>query len=250
MQKSFLIKIYKLLEEIVGRVFMAGMIEAVKLSRDFGTVAALDGVDISVPKGRAFALLGPNGAGKTTLIRILSTLLKPSSGSAKIDGLDIQEERDEVKKRIGAVSHTSLLYEELTARENLEFYAELYGIDADIDELLGDAGLYPRADDYVRTFSRGMMQRLSIARAIIHSPPVLLLDEPTTGLDVRNRLDFYDAIGRMLEKNTTVLLTTHLLEEASQICSEGFVMHRGKIVKKVDLKRGTKEAAEALSKLS
>ena len=182
-------------------------------------------------KGEAFALLGPNGAGKTTLIRIVATLLRQDSGEVRVLGYDVREEPQEVRRRIGVVSHNPFLYEELTARENLEFYARAYGVaESRVDEMLKMVNLLEREDDLVSTFSRGMKQRLSIARALLHSPEVLLLDEPTTGLDLKGRRDFYNLLGELLAEGTTLLMTTHHLDEAERLCTRGAVLLSGRVV--------------------
>jgi len=207
------------------------IIETRNLSKKFGNHLAVSDVTLAIARGESFALLGPNGAGKTTLVRILSTLIKPSSGTAKINGYDIVEDAEEVKRCIGVVSHNLFLYDELTARENLEFYANLYDVDGDIDDLLKKMDLASRADDFVATFSRGMKQRLSIARSMIHKPRVLILDEPITGLDLQSKKVFYEMIKKLYSEGITILLTTHNLEEAEALCKKVAVMDRGRIIK-------------------
>ena len=162
------------------------MIETKKLVKRFGLKTILRGVDFSVEPGEFVALLGPNGAGKTTFLRILATLSRPSLGSVKVAGYSLPNESAQVRARLGVVSHMPLLYPDLTAEENLEFYARMYGISnfgPRITEVLGMVGLENRRKDLVRTFSRGMQQRLAIGRAVIHDPEVMLFDEPYTGLD-------------------------------------------------------------------
>lgn len=226
----------------------SGLAHAIKVSnlcKSFGSTKALDNVTLSITRGSSFAVLGPNGAGKTTLIGVLGTLVRPSSGSVKVNGVEISDELEEVKRQIGVVSHNTLLYDELTARENLAFYAGLYGADADIDEILGKARLLYRADDLVGTFSRGMKQRLSIARAMLHKPKILLLDEPTQGLDARSKQDFYKTIDELNSKGATMVLVTHSFEEAQRLCSECAVMDKGKVI----FKGETKEAEQVLAGL-
>ncbi len=162
------------------------MIEVRNLTKAFGSKYALRGVNLRVMPGESLALFGPNGAGKTTLIRILSSLSRPSGGTVRIGGLDLAKHADGIRRYLGVVSHAPLLYDSLTAEENLHFFARLYGMpkpEARIAAMLERVGLYPRRGDLVRTFSRGMVQRLAIARALLHDPEVLLLDEPDTGLD-------------------------------------------------------------------
>jgi heme ABC exporter ATP-binding subunit CcmA len=211
------------------------MILVEELSRRFNTLIALDSVNLMVEEGESFVLLGPNGAGKTTLVRILSTLLKPTSGRALINGVDIVEDSLKAKKQIGVVSHNPFLYDELTARENLEFFADLFNCQPDIQNLLKQANLNKRGRDPVGTFSRGMKQRLSIARAILHDPPILILDEPTSGLDIVSRKSFYELLKSLKKDGKTLLLTTHYLEEARKLCSRGVVLDKGRLVKEVDL---------------
>jgi heme exporter protein A len=162
------------------------MIELRRLTKAFGRKAALRGLDLRVPPGESLVLFGPNGAGKTTLIRILSSLSRPTSGAVYIGGLDLKTHADGIRRHLGVVSHTPLLYDSLTAEENLRFFGRLYGVtdlEARIALLLEQVGLAARRHDLVRVFSRGMTQRLAIARALLHDPEILLLDEPDTGLD-------------------------------------------------------------------
>jgi heme exporter protein A len=162
------------------------MIELRKLTKSFGSKYALRGVNLRVMPGESLVIFGPNGAGKSTLIRILSSLSRPTSGSVHIGGLDLATHADGIRRHLGVVSHAPLLYDSLTAEENLRFFAGLYGMaqpEPRITLLLTQVGLITRRGDLVRTFSRGMVQRLAIARALLHDPEVLLLDEPDTGLD-------------------------------------------------------------------
>lgn len=208
------------------------MIEVRSLTRAFGPHTALAGVDLTVEAGEYVTLVGPNGAGKTTLLRILATLIRPTSGTVRIAGMDVTRAGPEIRRLIGFLSHRTLLYEDLTAEQNLRFYARLYGIpdaSARMDELLQRVGLADRRHDLVRTFSRGMQQRLAVARALIHRPSILLLDEPYTGLDpdaaeaLRSLLDELSAEGH------TILLTTHDLERVSPR-SRAVLLHRGRVV--------------------
>ena len=162
------------------------MIELRKLTKAFGRKIALRGLDLRVAPGESLVIFGPNGAGKTTLIRILSSLSRPTSGTVHIGGLDLRTHADGIRRHLGVVSHAPLLYDSLTAEENLRFFGRLYGVtdlEAHVTLLLEQVGLAARRRDVVRTFSRGMTQRLSIARALLHDPEILLLDEPDTGLD-------------------------------------------------------------------
>ncbi len=223
------------------------IIEARNLGKKFGNNVAVNNVSLTIARGESFALLGPNGAGKTTLVKILSTLIKPTSGTVKIAGRDIKEEAEEIKKLIGVVSHNSFLYEELTARENLEFYAELYGAPhSHIEELLRKFNLQARSEDFVATFSRGMKQRLAIARALLHEPKILLLDEPSTGLDLRSKAEFYDMMRNLHSSGATIVLTTHLLEEATLLCGRAVLLARGCVAGKYDLQRESGVVERAL----
>jgi heme ABC exporter ATP-binding subunit CcmA len=218
------------LKIIPERCAMA-MIELRDVTKKYGNSKVIRGLTFSVEKGESFALLGPNGVGKTTLVRILSTLIRPTSGTIKIDGVDISDEPQEVKARIGVVSHNPFLYDDLTARENLEFYSDLYDADkANVPALLERVNLKDRSDDLVGTFSRGMKQRLSIARSILHDPGVLILDEPTGGLDIKSREDFFTMIEDLGRHGVTILLTTHHMDVAERLCDRAAVMDKGAIV--------------------
>ncbi len=225
------------------------MIRIEELSKQFNNFVALKGINLHIKKGESFALLGPNGAGKTTLVRILSTLLKPTSGKAILNGLDVTENPEEAKRQIGVVSHNPFLYDELSAMENLEFFASLYDAEADIISLLRLVNLNKRARDPVATFSRGMKQRLSIARAILHDPAILILDEPTSGLDIASRNSFYTLIDAMKQKGKTILLTTHYIEEAAGLCTRGVVLNKGKVASEIDLTKPKSELENIFSGL-
>ncbi len=206
------------------------IIEVEGLSKRFGSLNALDGVNISIDEGESFALLGPNGAGKSTLVKILSTLIKPTSGTVRIAGYDLPQESRKVKKVIGVVSHSTFLYDELTARENLRFYAGAFGVDPKMaDSLLEKMGLLERAHDLVYGFSRGMKQRLSIARSLLHGPKILILDEPSTGLDLQGKRLFYDIIGELNSQGKTILLTTHQMDEAERLCQKAAILSKGNV---------------------
>jgi heme exporter protein A len=203
------------------------------LVKRFGHHTALRGVDLDVAEGERLALIGPNGAGKTTLLRILATLARPSTGSVSLAGIDLAEHASEVRKRIGFLSHQPLLYQDLTATENLCFYGRLYRVpdlQSRIASLLAQVGLTASRYDTVRTYSRGMRQRLAIARALLHDPPVLLMDEPYTGLD-RQAASMLDA---MLQESgaraRTVILTTHNLERGLSVSERAATLVRGRIV--------------------
>ena len=205
------------------------------LRKKYGTLMALDGVSFTVGKGSIFGLLGPNGAGKTTTIRIMTGLTVANSGSVSILGHDIKNDTIEAKKKMGVVPEISNIYEEMSAEQNLVFSAELYGVPSSerkkrANELLADFGLADRSYDLVAGFSRGMKRRLVIACGMVHNPEILFLDEPTTGLDVQSTLALREQIRKLNKEGTTILLTTHYLEEADQLCDTIAMINKGKIV--------------------
>ncbi|HZS79314.1 MAG TPA: ABC transporter ATP-binding protein [Ktedonobacteraceae bacterium] len=207
------------------------MIEALDLRRTFGDKEAVAGISFSVKRGEIFGLLGPNGAGKTTTIRMLTGQLDPTSGSAIVAGCDVVKQRAQLKERIGVVFEDQNLYERLSARLNLEFSCWLYGLPTSrVDEVLELVRLRDRAKDPVRTFSNGMRQRLMIARALLHRPPMLFLDEPSRGLDPISAREVRQVVKRLSEEGTTILLTTHLMEEADQLSEQVAFIVNGKIV--------------------
>jgi ABC-2 type transport system ATP-binding protein len=204
------------------------------LTKEYGTVRALDGFTLTVEQGTIFGLLGPNGAGKTTLIKMLTTLMRPSAGSAQVAGHDVQLAGRLVRSQIGVVPQDNNLDRYLTCRENLVLHARLHGlVPADyeprIDELLHWTGLFGRQHDFPDTFSGGMQRRLIVARALVHQPRVLFLDEPTTGLDPQSRRAVWDYISA-LRSRMTIFLTTHYLDEADALCDRIVIMDHGKIL--------------------
>ena len=208
------------------------MIEVRKLIKRFGLKTVLRGLDFQVEPGEFVALQGPNGAGKTTFLRILSSLSRPSLGSVKIAGYQLPEQAAAVRRRLGVVSHLPLLYGDLTADENLRFYGRMYGVpdlDARIAEVLEMVGLAARRRDLVRTFSRGMQQRLAIGRAVLHDPDVMLFDEPHTGLD-QDASEMLDGVLReVAARGRTVVMTSHDLARIGDLASRFDVLSRGKI---------------------
>ena len=211
------------------------IIEADHLSKSFGSFQAVDDVSISVKEGEIYGFLGPNGAGKTTTIRMLTGVLTPDSGAARICGIDIGRHPLEAKLKMGIIPENGTVYADLTAEQNILWTAKFYGLDSATrkkraEEILAFMGLTERRDDIVRTFSKGMRQRISIACAIAPSPPVLFLDEPTGGLDVYSRRLVLDTIRRMNDEGSTIFLTTHNIEEANELCTVISVINRGKIV--------------------
>jgi heme exporter protein A len=209
------------------------MIEVRDLFKSFGHRVALAGASLSAEAGEFVTLVGPNGAGKTTLLRILATLSRPTSGTVRIAGLDAGKAGEDVRRRIGFLSHRTLLYEDLTAEQNLRFYARMYGLDdgpTRIAELLERMGLVGRQHDLVRTFSRGMQQRLSVARAVLHRPQVLLLDEPYTGLDPHAAHVLTALLADLVGEGCAVLMTTHNLERGLAAGGRVVVLAQGRIV--------------------
>ena len=201
------------------------------LAKSYGIFHALTGVNINVTRGTTLAIFGPNGAGKTTLIKMLAGVMRPSAGSITIEGLDMQEDASRLRSRIGLLSHHSFLYGSLSAEENLSFYASMYGVaDAPqrIAQLLERVGLKSRRYDRVASFSRGMLQRLSLARALLHQPYVLMLDEPETGLD-RQGLDDMWSIIKSDTPQRTVIFTSHNFERALAACSDVLILNRGRV---------------------
>src|SRR5690348_1681052 len=197
---------------------------------------AVNGIDLRVERGEIFGVLGPNGAGKTTTLRMLATLLEPTSGDVRILGIDVKTHPREIRANLGAMlSGERSLYWKLTARENLEYYAALYHVPpkeqrSRIDAALVAVKLMDRADDYVERYSTGMRQRLALARALLPDPPLVILDEPTVGLDPQAARDLRDRVRELKRQGRTVLLTTHYMEEADQLCDRVAIIDHGKIV--------------------
>ena len=206
-------------------------IEVTNLTRNYDGVKAVDGICFSVDPGEIFGFLGPNGAGKTTTIRMLTGQLLPTSGTAKVAGYDIVTERQKLKPKIGVVFDSQNLYARMSARENLNFYARLYRISKTrVNEVLTQVGLSERAADKVMKYSNGMKQRLLIARALLHEPEVLFMDEPTRGLDAHIARDIRGIIANLAKTGMTVFLTTHYMEEADQLSQRVAFLDQGRIV--------------------
>ena len=213
------------------------IVEVEGLRKEFGNLVAVDGVSFSIGEGEVFGLLGPNGAGKTTTLHMLATLLKPSGGTARINGFDVLKQPAKVRKSIGMVFQEPSSDDLLTGYENLKLHALLYGVPANvrkkrIEEVLNLVGLWDRRGDLVKHYSGGMRRRLEIARGLLHSPKVLFLDEPTLGLDVQTRTAVWDYIKKLkAEYNMTLFMTTHYLEEADAMCDRIAIIDQGKILK-------------------
>jgi heme exporter protein A len=206
-------------------------IEVKKLSKSFDERHALRGIDLKVEAGESLAIFGPNGAGKTTLIKILATIMNPSSGTITINGLDIKKNPEQVRRTIGVVGHNTFLYGNLSAYENLDFYRRIYDVPRErIREVSAMVGMESRLHDHVNTLSRGMQQRFSIARALLHKPDLILLDEPETGLDQQAISLLWDLLKNGKDGKRTVILTTHSLERGLELADRMLILSRGKIV--------------------
>ncbi|AGB37894.1 daunorubicin resistance protein DrrA family ABC transporter ATP-binding protein [Natronococcus occultus] len=204
------------------------------LTRTFGETTAVDDLSFTVADGELFGLLGPNGAGKSTLINVLVTLLRPTAGTATVDGHDVREDTAAVRNSIGVVFQEPALDEELTGAENLAFHARLYGMGRErraerIDDVLELVGLEDERDQAVGTYSGGMKRRLEIGRGLLHEPAVLFLDEPTVGLDAQTRRDTWEYIRRLNREGVSIVLTTHYIEEAEQLCDRVAIVDDGEI---------------------
>jgi ABC-2 type transport system ATP-binding protein len=215
---------------------MNPVIEVNQLQRTFGEQKAVDGITFRVEPGEVFGLLGPNGAGKTTTVRLLNGILPPSAGSARVFGLDPVKDGAAIRQRTGVLTETPALYERLSARENLAFFATLQNLqqpelDRRVDEMLAFFDLGSRAADKVETYSKGMKQRLALARALVHRPPLLFLDEPSSGLDPEAAQQVDDLIADLSRTDgQTVILATHNLLEAQRLCDRVAIMNHGKVL--------------------
>ncbi|MEH7305610.1 heme ABC exporter ATP-binding protein CcmA [Neobacillus drentensis] len=209
------------------------MIEIKKLTKQADNKLILRGIDLSIKKGETVAILGPNGAGKSTLLKVLATLIKPTSGLIKVNGMDLKKNHIKIKKIMGYLPHSSLLYDHYTPLENLVFFGNIYGVknvEQRAIELVKEVGLSFFLNEPVKNFSRGMIQRIAIARAIVHEPEILLLDEPHTGLDQGAIGILNNVILAMKEKGTTTLMVTHDFKQAAEICDRIIIVKNGKIV--------------------
>ncbi|WP_303868854.1 ABC transporter ATP-binding protein [Acetobacterium wieringae] len=212
------------------------MLEIKNLTKEYKNVTAVDYLDLTIKDGEFFGLLGPNGAGKTTTVRMISTITPKTSGEIVIDGESIDRNLTAIKAKIGVVPQQNNLENETSAWENLEVHGILYGINKEkrrkkIEELFEFTGLTDRKDDLVKTYSGGMKRKLMIARALLHEPEILLLDEPTVGLDASARRKMWDLLKRLKSNGLTVLLTTHYIEEAEVLCDRVGLINKGQLLK-------------------
>jgi ABC-2 type transport system ATP-binding protein len=213
----------------------APIVEAHGLTKRFGKVEALAGLDLVAQSGQVLAVLGPNGAGKTTFVRTIATLVRPDGGSLRVAGIDVARRPERVRRIIGLAGQYAAVEEAMTGRENLAMVARLFGHDrrtsrANTDAVLEQLGLTDAADRLVRTYSGGMRRRLDLGASLVGAPRLLLLDEPTTGLDPRSRMDLWDAIRRLVAHGTDVLLTTQYLDEADQLASQVVIIDHGRVI--------------------
>lgn len=221
------------------------MVEATNLTKRFGTTTALDGLDLTAESGQVVAVLGPNGAGKTTLVRTIATLLRPDAGTLRVAGVDVARHPEQVRRLIGLAGQYAAVEEAMTGRENLHMVARLFGhtrksAAANAAAVLEQLGLTDAADRLVRTYSGGMRRRLDLGASLVGAPRILLLDEPTTGLDPRSRIELWDAIAALVAQGTDVLLTTQYLDEADRLASQIVIVDHGRVIAQgspADLKR-------------
>ena len=211
------------------------MLEAHGLKKSYGSVVAVDGVSLHAAAGETVGLLGPNGAGKTTTVSIIAGLVQPDAGSVKVEGRALSGDADPIKRRIGLVPQDLALFDELPARENLLLFAALYDLSsAAANRAIGEAlelvGLAERSRDRVRTFSGGMKRRLNLAAALLHDPQILLLDEPTVGVDPQSRNAIFENLETLKQRGKTLLYTTHYMEEAERLCDRVVIIDHGKVI--------------------
>ncbi len=211
----------------------AVMVHAEGVTKRFGNVWALRGIDLQLMRGRCLSIFGPNGAGKTTFLKLLATLMRPSAGAVTIAGYDTVREAEKVRPLLGVLGHKTFLYGHLTAYENLQFYGRMFGIARCAErstEMLCAVGLETHAQQLVRTYSRGMQQRLAIARVLLHQPALLLLDEPYTGLDQQAATRLQGLLQQLRAEERTIILSTHDLKRGLRLCDDIVIQHQGKIV--------------------
>jgi ABC-2 type transport system ATP-binding protein len=211
------------------------VIKIEQVSKNFVDIKALQENDLEIEKGELFGLLGPNGAGKTTLINILSTFLSPTSGQVTMAGLSLAQNKDKIKKIIGIVPQEIALYQELTAKENLFFWGSVYGLKKAelkerVEDILQMVGLFQRRDDTLKNYSGGMKRRINIAAGLLHNPEIILLDEPTVGVDPQSRNFIFEMIESLNNAGKTIIYTTHYMEEAERLCDRIAIIDKGKII--------------------
>lgn len=241
---------------------MAKIIEIMGLTKVFDNKKALDNVSFSVEEGTCFGLLGPNGAGKSTTMKIISSIIDGDGGSARIFGLNIAGHKDKIRRQLGYVPQEITLYDKISAYNNLVFFGELYGVRGKelkgrIDEVLGMVGLSDRANDTVKTFSGGMKRRINMAAALLHKPKILILDEPTVGVDPQSRNHIFEMIRQLRDEGITIIYSTHYMEEVEALCDDIAIIDHGKLLTQGPLEElldqyGTKSIyfeAENLSEL-
>jgi heme exporter protein A len=225
------------------------VIEVRGLRKEFGVLKAVDGISFDLKRGEFLSVFGPNGAGKTTLIKILAGLTRPSSGTARVAGYEVAEGEPEMRRQIGVISHSTALYGDLTPMENLIFFGKMYGLEYPQESALSvleDVGLAARRNDRVRTFSRGMVQRLSIARAILHDPSILFLDEPFTGLDIHASNVLKEHLQALHNKKRTILMTTHDVSCGLEMCDKVALQVMGRFAFFEDAKDINKDNFETM----
>lgn len=219
----------------IGEIFMPSILQANNLVRKFGDLLAVDNVSFDIQEGEIFSLLGPNGAGKTTTISMLSTLLAPTSGDARINGFSIINDNMQVRKYIGIVPQEIALYDDLTAMENLHYWGRLYDLggrelEQRVQEVLQQIGLSDRAKDRVKTYSGGMKRRVNIAAGLLHKPKLLFMDEPTVGIDPQSRRMILDMVKELNQQGMSILYTTHYMEEAQELSDRVGIIDHGKLI--------------------
>jgi ABC-2 type transport system ATP-binding protein len=217
------------------------MITVRSVSRSFANIEAVKNVSFNIDKGEIFGILGPNGAGKSTIVNILNTLIKPDKGDVVIDGINIKDDGETIKLIMGVVPQEIALYEELSAYENLMFWGGLYDLPksllkTNVNKTLEIVDLVTRKDDRIKTFSGGMKRRINIACSLLHNPKILILDEPTVGVDPQNRNHIFEVIERLNSEGMTIIYTTHYMEEAERFCDKIAIMDEGRIIAQGTLK--------------
>ena len=211
-----------------GSGFLGSIIEVQNLVKDYGDLKAVDGLTFSVEEGEIFGLLGPNGAGKTTTLEIIETLLEPTTGVVSVDGLDVRRQPAEVKRRIGIQLQSAGFYPYLNLQELLEMFGFLYGVEVDAPSLLRRFRLEDKAKSEYRRLSGGQKQRFSLATTLVNRPRIVFLDEPTTGLDPQARIHLWEVVREVNQEGTTVVMTTHSMDEAEQLCGRLVIMDHGR----------------------